>query len=237
MMGLNSFYTEVMNCPLTRSECPHAVRSLKKGDVPRGFHFRKGVRPDVLVVAKNPGHASDRERAYYKDKAGRGLLKAHLKYHKDRRSQIVQGLRKSNRFDTNRRRYLLYILGFHKKLVNYKKYMMDGNDEGRILSKCFFTNLFKCSTEDEQMPINDETFSVCYNQHFLRELSIIRPKVIIAVGREVSRFLRRHSSSGEIAVPVVPIKHFSYFYAKGKEQMAMRRVRHAVRKAIMETTS
>jgi len=187
-MTLKHFYSKVMNCSLTHKECLLAVKSKKTGDLPRGFLFNEGIRPDILVVAKNPGTTSSKEKEYYKGKSGQELIKSHLKFNIDRMTGKFHFVSQIHKFQPNRRRYLLYILDIHKTLKPYKEFIKDKDilrDEYQIMEKCFFTNLYKCSTENERIPISNKAFTTCYNKHFEKELQIINPKVILAVGGEV----------------------------------------------------
>ena len=234
-MKLKHFYSKVMDCSLTPKECLLAVKSKKTGDAPRGFLFKEGIRPDILVVAKNPGTTSSKEKEYYKGKSGQALIKSHLKFNVDRMTGKFQIPSKIRKFQPNRRRYLLYILDIHKKLMPYKEFIKDRDiykDEEQIAEKCFFTNLFKCSTEDKRITIHNKDFSTCYNEHFKDELEIINPKVIIAAGREVNGFLTTLKKQGKLSIPFVKVKHFSLSYSLVSEKNELKKIKTQVQKLI-----
>lgn len=218
-----------MNCPLGPKKCVYALKSLAKGDVPRGFEFRKvrgkGIHRDILVVGKNPGHPFKGERSHYKDKSGRDLLRSYLEFQGSRRNELIKSSKREKVFFINERRYLLYLLRFDKQLKRYKEYKINKSDDEKIFSRCLYTDLFKCSTRDERMKIKDEIFSICYKKHFAREHELIRPKVIIAVGEEVYRFLQRRFQTEKIRVPIIKMKHFSYFYPREFERKELRNLR------------
>ena len=234
-MKLKQFYSTVMDCSLTHKECPLAVKSNKDGDVPRGFQFREGVRPDILVVAKNPGTPSSQEKDYYKGKSGQELLNAHLKFNDDRNTGAFQFASQIHKFHPNRRRYLLYLLDIHKTLKPYKEYINDGEvvaNENQIIERCFFTNLFKCSTEDERGPIRYKDFIICYTKHFEKELEIINPKVILAVGGQVNKFLSTLKNQDRLSIPIVKIKHFSLSYPLVSEKNELKKIKTQIQKLI-----
>ena len=229
---MKNFYTKVVNCPLSASECPLAVKDFSTGDIPRGFSYVDQVNPEILVVRKNPGHADKTEKAYYKGRTGKALFEAVMQYKKDRRGGKVRRSRNSNRFRLNELRYLLFVLGYHEQLRPFKSFKVRQNEERSLAKRAFFTNLFKCSTENEQAKIPSSAFSVCYQRYFLDELRRIRPKVILAAGNEVSHFLRRKAQDGQIDVPIVKVKHFSYFYTKNDEAVVLNRTRRLIQTAI-----
>lgn len=214
-----------MNCPLKPDECPYAYKDFSKGVVPRGFKYKSDVKPDLMIIGKNPGHPIKNEVKYCIGKVGKELFNAWLKWTKDRRRWILSGSDKPDIFSTNRQRYLLYILGFHNTLKSYQRYKYSFSDADKVLKKAFFTNLFKCSTRNERSAIPDKAFTVCYEKYFIREINILKPKVILCVGGEVYRFLKRKIRSNELNIPIIPIKHFSYFYKKEKEKRELAKIR------------
>jgi uracil-DNA glycosylase len=231
---IRDFYTRVVNCPLTSVECPYALKNFSTGDIPRGFSSKGRIHPDILVVRKNPGHADKAEKKYYQGKSGRKLFDALLQYGTDHRSGKIIWSKGTGRFRRNELRYLLFILGYHRKLRPFKGFELDDTERKHIHRHVFFTNLFKCSTRDEQAKIPDSAFSVCYEKYFVEELNLIRPRLILATGREVYRFLRCKEKSGEIAMHVIYVKHPSYFYSRDNEQRELSGIKHSVQQIIDE---
>jgi uracil-DNA glycosylase len=233
-MALRKFYTRVISCPLTAKECPYALKNFAKGDIPRGFSFKEKAHPDILVVRKNPGHADKAEKEYYRGRKGKSLFKALTRYHHGKNIIRPKG---SNRFSINERRYLLFILGYHKQLVPFKTFQIQDNERKKISQRVFFTNLFKCSTEDEQATIPKSAFSVCYERYFLEELRLVKPRLILAAGREVYNFLQRKEKVGQITVPIIYIKHPSYFYSKENESPKLKKIKRSVKKILNDNTN
>jgi uracil-DNA glycosylase len=229
---IRSFYTSVVNCPLTQKDCTLALKNFDTGDIPRGFSSRGRAHPDILVVRKNPGHAEEAEKEYYKGKRGRELFDAVRQFSGDRRAGRLQWSKGTGRFHINEQRYLLYILGRHKKLRPYKGLELKETEQQFLDQHVFFTNLFKCSTDDEQGRIPQQAFSVCYARYFLDELNLLRPRLILATGREAYRFLHAREKAGEIDVPVLYVKHPSYFYSKRDELSKLRELRRSALKIL-----
>ena len=57
----------------------------------------------------------------------------------------------------------------------------------------FITNIIKCNAPYNRPNEADEE-NMCFN-FFVREIKIIRPKVVIALGRQASNAIRRHGKS------------------------------------------
>jgi len=229
---MKDFYSTVVNCPLTSDECPYALKNLDTGDIPRGFSSHPRIHPDILVVRKNPGHADKTEKDYYRGKQAEELFNELLRYRADLRSGKVHSSKGASRFRTNELRYLLFILGYHKKLKPFKKFQIQVEEEKHIRRRVVFTNLFKCSTRDEQAKIPGQAFSVCYERYFRDELHILRPKLILAAGKEVYGFLSRRAKAGDLDVTILLMKHPSYFYSKIEEPLALRKIKHSVQKVL-----
>ena len=81
-----------------------------------------------------------------------------------------------------------------------------------------FTNLFKCNTKCEQERIKNSSFDICYRKYFIQEIELIKPHTILALGDEVSKFLKRK----QLKVHLISIKHPSYFYRKNDEPDILR---------------
>ena len=103
---------------------------------------------------------------------------------------------------------------FHRTLFRYISYFLD-TPHADIYLHAAHTNLVKCSTPNEQSRLSATTMAQCYRQYFLTELDLLRPKVLLALGREVERFLlARQVDHG---LPVIYIKHPAYRYRSEDE--------------------
>lgn len=202
-----------MNCNCGKSECPQALKSFRTGWVPRGFSPHNSSRTKILVVGKNPGHPLEGETSFYKNKKGEVLLSAREKWSIEWLKRLKNTNDNSLKYHKNLRRYLRYFLDLSAKLEQYDEYK-PGTGENAIKKAVSFSNLFKCSTECEQEKIKDNSFGVCYEKYFIREIELIKPQIILALGNEVSKYLKRK----QLSIPLVSIKHPSYFY-KGADEV------------------
>ncbi len=211
----------VMNCTYEKTECPHAWKDFSAGVVPRAFSPCKSNTAKILVVAKNPGHPLPEETIYFKGKKGENLLKAHEEWDSEICKRLQSSNDKSLKYYKNLKRYLRYFLDLSKKLETYEEYQNNHiqKHEKEISEQVAFTDLFKCSTECEQARINDASFSICYRKYFIDEIKLINPKSILALGNEVAKFLEKQ----HLTIPVVTIKHPSYFYRRTDEYDILRK--------------
>jgi len=105
---------------------------------------------------------------------------------------------------------------FHKNLVRYLSFFLDvPDDPGQVFQYAAFTNLVKCSSPGEQDRLQPRTMEECFSKHFLREVDYFRPRLLLALGREVESFLQRAARRHRL--PVVYVKHPSYYYRKDEE--------------------
>jgi uracil-DNA glycosylase len=217
---ITAFYIDVMNCSFSKKECPQALKSISAGLVPRAFSPCHSTTADILVVAKNPGHPLSGEPSYFRGKRGKALLKAKEEWDSERSKRMQTTNDNSLKYHRNLRRYLRYFLGISKSLETYDEYQVkyNNNHEKEISRRVAFTNLFKCSTKCEQAKIKRSSFAVCYKKYFVREMELIQPKAILTLGSEVSHFLQAY----QLEVPIVSIKHPSYFYQRKDEANILR---------------
>lgn len=205
-MNAASFYTSVCACPNTALECPGVINSASTGWPPRGFFTEATESPiEILVVGKNPGHPLPEESSLYEGRSAAEIAAIHLAFaggvFKGEHDTSMEA-RRSTRFHKNLRRYLAFFLDC---------------PESDVFRRAAYTNLVKCSSPGEQDRLNLKTMNECFARHFIRELAFFRPRLLLALGREVENFLRKASASGLHGFPVVYIKHPSYHYRKDQE--------------------
>ena len=188
-----------MNCANTPAVCQGVQKDIRNGIPPRGFFF-KTAPVKLLVVAKNPGHTMQGESDLYKGQTGRDLFKAYRNF------------QENYYFNPNRIREP--STRFHKTLFRYISFFLDIPQKD-IYLHIAHTNLVKCSTPDEQAKLNPKTMNECYMRYFHAELGLLRPRVLLALGREVEKFLTTRRSDHNL--PVIYIKHPSYRYRREEE--------------------
>lgn len=196
---LNRLYVRCMNCGNTSTVCPGVWKDIPNGIPPRGFFF-KAAPVKLLVVAKNPGHPLQGESGLFQGCKGEDLFRAYRAYQERLYTDPVRIREPSTRF--------------HKTLFGYLSFFLEVPISDIYLHAAH-TNLVKCSTPDEQAQLDPKTMAQCYTQYFRTELELLRPKVLLALGREVERFLRARTADHHL--PVIYIKHPSYRYRKEDE--------------------
>ncbi len=216
---LFALYRQVTNCPNTCRDCPGINRS--KFNPPRGFfNATLSGRADVLVVGKNPGHAVPSETKRYKAATGkRNLTQLTQNFARDcflAPEKIEEGKSQSLRFHRNLIACLTEIL----QMPTLK-----------LFKKVAYTNLVKCSTTNEQGSLSSKLMRECGHRFLLKEIALIKPKVIIALGDEVDRFL--HHRDVRLGLPpVLYLKHTSRYLSKIKRAETLERLRREVRKLL-----
>jgi len=190
--------------------CPGIWKNIPAGIPPRGFFFK--VAPvKLLVVAKNPGHPLKGEVDLYRGRIGSDLFFAYRRFQK----KVYPDPGKIREFSTR----------FHKTLFRYISYFLD-IPHTDIYLHAAHTNLVKCSTRDEQARLKPKTMMECYTQYFRTELELLRPKVLLALGREVERFLIERQTDHNL--PVVYIKHPSYRYRREEEKQILSDIKQQI---------
>jgi uracil-DNA glycosylase len=200
---IDSLYISCMNCQIN---CKGVWIDLENGIPPRGFYYRNSP-VSILVVSKNPGHPLNGESMLYKGKKGKDIFYAYRQFQNDLYRNLNNNKEQSTRFHKNMYRYLSYFLDIP-------------NDIDEIYKQVAHTDLLKCSTRNEQAKIPEEMFDKCYKQYLLKEIELLKPRLILALGREVERFLRKKQF--EHNTPIIYIKHPSYYYKKEDEKVILK---------------
>lgn len=209
------FYSEVVNCKNSKEMCPGIIKDVKKGCPPRGF-YTQGISRDIIimVVAKNPGHVLDKERFMYIGENAEGIVRKQF----DLIGSIFESTYKGASGDSR-------SLVFQKNLLRYLAYFL-GIPKENVFKKCALTNLVKCSTIGEQDKLSKKTISQCYQKYLIKEIDYLKPRVILALGREVEESLKRMGVDHQ----VIYIKHPSYFYRKDIEKQELDKIKIQIKK-------
>ena len=212
------FYATVCDCKNTNLECPGIVNSSATGWVPRGF-FTEAIRSpvDLLAVCKNPGHPLSGEVELYRNRSGIEIATEHIEHARS-------SFKGDNDFLPNARRSTT----FHKNLRRYLSYFLDVPLED-VFGHFAYTNLVKCSSVGERDRLNSKTIEQCFSLHFVREIAFFKPKVLLACGREIENFLVTASNRGLHSLPVVYVKHPSYFYKRENERETLGEIKAEIR--------
>ncbi|TAL53837.1 uracil-DNA glycosylase family protein [Pandoraea sp.] len=223
-MNVTAFYGSICDCSCTSHDCPGTFKSPSTGSPPRGFYTKaKPGFVDLLAVCKNPGHTLPDEKQLYRGLNGFEIASAHMEYAEEtfrREHDINAQARRSTRF--------------HKNLVRYLSYFLDVPEEN-VFERAVYTNLVKCSTPDERARLDPRAMSKCFESHFARELDFFKPRVLLACGREVERFLNSEKTRCVHRLPVIYVKHPSYYYRRENEQPILEKIRADVQQHLRST--
>ncbi len=205
-------YAECINCQNTGLHCPGIWKDFRNGIPPRGFYFQN-VPVKILIVGKNPGHPLSGESEYYVGRTGRDLLNSHRKF----QEKYIPSPNSCQEPPTT----------FHNNLFRYLAFFLDV-PEDKIFLYVARTNLLKCSTPDEQAKLRSIKVTVeeCYRKYFLAELRIFQPKVILALGRDVEKFLKKKAPMHKL--PVIYVKHPSYPYSWEMEEIELTKIKEQI---------
>jgi uracil-DNA glycosylase len=215
---IDSLYISCMNCSNTEKTCKGILKNLSKGIPPRGFLFMS-YPVKILIVSKNPGHPLQGEKQKYIGKKGIELYHAYRNHQRD----VYYNL--NNTKDRS--------LIFHKNLFNYVSFFLDlPNDIDVIYQHVAHTNLVKCSTKGERDKLNKNTMEECYNKYFKEELDLLKPKVLLALGREVEKYLIDKMADHNL--PVIYVKHPAYHYRKQDKEKILIEIKKRIGKYIKD---
>lgn len=216
-----NFYSSICDCKNTEIQCPGTINSKKNGWVPRGFFTEDNtIGIDLMAVCKNPGHLLPNEAELYRDRPGIEIARIHLDFARCTFSGINDISIEACRSTT-----------FHKNLLRYFAFFLD-TPQDQVFKRSVYTNLVKCSTHCEQDRLKQQSMNECFTKHFLRELNYFKPKILIAFGREVENFLIKSKEKKLFDLPIIYVKHPSYFYRKDVEKINLNEIKNNIIKYI-----
>jgi len=211
------FYPTLCGCRNTEKQCPGIRNSNETGWIPRGFFTEDNPsKIEIMGVCKNPGHLINGEAELYKNRPGIEIARIHLNFAKSTFNGLLDSIPGARRSTT-----------FHKNLIRYLSYFLDV-PKAEVFNHAVYTNLVKCSTHGERDVLNGVTMHNCFSQHLLREINYFQPKVLIAFGREVENFLLNAKVHGRIALPIIYVKHPSYFYKREEESYELEMIKNRI---------
>jgi hypothetical protein len=157
---------------------------------PRGWAGLPGTTTDLVVVSLNPGTALPGELFEY---ASHGLIpETHSTGVNS--EQIIAVWAYGLRQFRSPRRGQNWV--FHRKavaLAHSLLCLLDGHyvEKDSLWSRVWFTDVFKCSTGRESGPSISLPAERACRRHLERELSLLRPRLVVALGRRCSQALSR----------------------------------------------
>lgn len=234
---------KIFYCPLSSTKRCGDIKletDSRKGIFPRGLHPNLKSKTNILVVAKNPGSIFSQEKRIY-SKYPNNPWKCMQAYDKRQIGILFSSKNKlSSRFHINRFRYLKFIMSKDVKLETFEdtkerfEEWRKNNKKIQEIEGVSSTDLFKCSTKNEQQKFRNHDFYLCFFMFFMQELKILKPKVLLALGSEVNKFLKYITKEDYIkkGVEIIPIKHPSYFYKRKDENKRLKSIRSRIQKVL-----
>jgi len=224
MNEVKDFYSKCMGCS---KGCKGVLRNPEKGIFPRGFYTER-TNVAILCVGKNPGDLLKGEIERYRGKKNAELVDAHFQVVRDVFFNPSAFNEPSKRFHKNLKEYLAYFSS------------LNNGEEKEIFQNVAYTNLVKCSFTKrlgERARLSSEMKECCFNTWFLEELQVLRPTLILALGREVQHFLddakkvnkNKMKNVLKKEIPVIYIKHPSYPYKKTIKNKELNKIKRKIK--------
>lgn len=213
-----AIYTEIVNCPL---KCNGITNNAAIGIIPRSFYCEGATdKVDILVVGKNPGTAPDWEMEVYRSKTGKDLVQAHLQIAHD----LFYGKKSVG-------------TAFHSNLINRVSGILGvPRDAEAVLARIALTTLVKCqSSGSKQDNLERNTINQCSNRYLMKEIEIFKPVYLLALGKEVYRYLTNPETAKQHKLPVGNLYHPSWNNMKGGEDLYHKTEIPILRKAFLES--
>ena len=126
---------------------------------------------------------------------------------------------------------------YHGRLMCFLSKVFRTSNFKDILQRVYFTELVKCSTDDEQQNLNSKEFrriaECCRDKWLKSEIDLLgRPLPILTLGHEAERYVRRMGP--EICNRVIYYPHPSYYPSKLHGRKAARVAFHKIQKFLNE---
>jgi DNA polymerase len=154
-----------------------------------------------MMVSKNPGMGVPQESDLYKPLSAADRVQAHENFVRRRfegKNPLITSTYHANILD-----WVAIILG------------VEPTHEA-VFSKAAMTALAKCeSLVDKTSAIPDSTSMHCSSKFLFREIDLIKPKYLLALGNEVERFLTRPAIQQIHGLPVGKLYHPSWTNMRG----------------------
>jgi uracil-DNA glycosylase len=167
---------------------------------PSGWAGNPGGHVELLLVALNPGFPLPGE-----PELPDGLTEDNVSITSEQALAVTQSCLRHYREPKRHRDWI-----FHRKSVALARALLwlnDGSDPGETLwSRCWFTDVFKCSTRKESNPTLTQSALRACRRHLEREIRCTQPTLVVALGNrawrglvelQVDRLVKfRHPSNG-----------------------------------------
>lgn len=174
---LIDLYSSVTTCAM---RCSGIQNDPVNGIMGRSFYcLDESVGIDILLVSKNPGISDPRENALYSPLSGRDRVRAHEDFVRAR-------FLGSNHVIASR---------YHANIINWVSVILDiPAEHDAVFSRVAMTALVKCHSANlktDSLP--DSTKDTCVGTFLYREIQLVKPKFLLALGGEAFEYLVRPS--------------------------------------------
>lgn len=196
---LIKIYSEVSICNLG---CEGVRNEPENGIMGRSYYCPSNPADiQLLLVSKNPGIGPAQERERYKPLDAKERVKSHHEFVRDR-------FKGNNDLITSK---------YHQNIIEWVSIILGvkpTHDE--VFRRAAMTAMVKCeSLEDKTKPMPKETIVSCANMHLIKEIEVIQPKYLLALGGEAFRFLTSKHIRCLHKLPVGELYHPSWTNMKG----------------------
>jgi DNA polymerase len=197
----NILYASVMTCA---SGCDGVRNDPVNGYGGRSFYCRaehSGV--EILLVSKNPGQCHPDEAKIYAPLNGPERVRVHEDF--VRNCFTGGNALVTSRYHANIIRWVSIILG-----------VPEAPDE--VFSRAVLTQLVKCESAGHKTDsLPNHTKDACADRYLYREIELLRPKYLLALGSEAYKYLARADVADKHRLPVGELYHPSWTNMRGGE--------------------
>jgi hypothetical protein len=186
---LHALYAAIVTCAL---ECDGIENRPEVGIIPRGFYCEVDpANVTVLFISRTPPRATEAECAGYHE-APEGWVQHHL------------GIQRTL-FDSSSG---AQASPFHRNLRDWAAGILAVEPtRAAVFARAAFTTLIKCQLPENKRSLPAHTCYQCTTQHLWREIALVRPCLLVALGADVYAYLTSSPVRRHHRLPVEPLYH------------------------------
>jgi DNA polymerase len=196
---LIDLYASATTCAM---RCSGIQNDPANGIMGRSFYCPdESAGTDILLVSKNPGISDPRENALYSPLSGRDRVRAHEDFVRAR-------FLGSNHIISSR---------YHANIVSWVSVILDVPAEhDAVFTRVAMTALVKCHSANLKTDLlPDVTKDACAGTFLYREIQLLKPKFLLALGNEAFEYLARPNVVARHRLPVGKLYHPSWCNMRG----------------------
>jgi len=192
-------YSQVTTCS---DGCDGIRNDPENGVIPRSFYCPFNPKNiSLLMVSKNPGIGHPKEKEMYATLSGEQRVLSHEEFIRSR----FMG---NNSLITSK---------YHKNILDWVSIILNvESNHDAVFKKSAMTAMVKCeSLSDKTAAMPSSTILHCTEKYLLKEIKLIQPKYLLALGNEAFKFLTRPKIKEIHELPVGKLYHPSWTNMKG----------------------